>query len=81
MFTIIYLWAIESPKFELAISINTKIFKTLINLELASYALLQIPTIREPISAYPGAEGVLYNIGLLFNYEVEGYKVFIIKPL
>lgn len=75
MFIIIFLWAMESTKFENAISICTKIFKGLINLQLASYAILQIPAMREVIASDKQAETILLNIGLLFNFDAEGYKV------
>ena len=70
---IIFLWAIESTKFEASISICTKVFKGLINLQLASYALLQMPAVREVIKEDATAERILYNIGLLFNFDVAGY--------
>jgi hypothetical protein len=67
MLLIILLWALKSPLHDTAISICTKIFKTLINLELASYAITMLPYVRDLIREEPVLQGIFLNIGLLFN--------------
>lgn len=81
IFLILYLWAQDSGKIIAAqvhpkvISVCNKIFKVLINLELACLALFQIPLFLEFVKANPTFETVLYNFGLLFNYEVSSLNV------
>ena len=80
-FGLMYLWSkypdIKDSEVSTSkpMSIATKTFKTLINLQLACFAFFQIPSCLAYVQESPNLKAFLQTSGLLFNYEASYLNV------